>query len=803
MGLLAVAALCAFLAIATPAGAEYSFKGTFAGPGTGSGDGELDAPGRATVEQSTGNLFVVDSGNDRVQVFKPASDGTGEFLAQFGNGELSEPRGIAIDEDAGRTYVYIADGGNERIFKYEDDGADTPSFSVDGSFTSPGEGAGAGQVGNFHTAVAVDPTTHDLLVADAANKRIDRFNSDGSPDGSFDGSAGTDSPGAFSGPIDVAVNSAGDIYVVDASGDIDHGEGTSRVLRYSAAGSFKAELTPVGGEERPATVAIAPDDEIIISAQQGAAQGFGKPSIYGFDSANRPTEPERELESPAEYDIVSGLAVSTSDGRLYVVAAPVELVAFGVVFGLPAILSYRIPLPAPPEITASEVRNVQEAAALIAGSVNPHLLSTSYWVEYGTGSGYGSRFPIGHDSTTKAAGEVAEPVFLHLAGLQPETEYHFRLVAENRLGTTKGPDRTFRTRSVMAPPSHGPYELVSPADKGGGEVQGSARGTGTVQSTPDGSAAIFPSLEAFAGTEAAPVRSYYRSTRSGDGWLTAGLQPPQQPYGEGLFQKTTLGVSRDLSKVFVVSEDALAPGAVQGQGNLYLRSDAGYEFIATSANPHFTYEIVNSSAASPVFVAATPDFSTLLFESRVALNAEATEGPVNLYEWEGGRLQVIKAPGQPEALIEPIAEHENGHPVSDDGSRIFFGGGGRTTDGKLYLNVDEDGTVRPLSVSRRAGEAGTPRGAEFVGASSDGSTVWFLCDYPLTEDANEFTNDQGFEQPDLYRYDVDTDELTDETVVPPALDASGEVLNAFGVSEDGGTVYFTAEADLAPGATER
>ena len=73
-----------------------------------------------------GEIFVTDTGNERVQVF--ASDGT--FLRAFGGygsepGKLLEPVGIAIGPD-GR--VYVADSGNERLSIFERDG--TPVTQV-------------------------------------------------------------------------------------------------------------------------------------------------------------------------------------------------------------------------------------------------------------------------------------------------------------------------------------------------------------------------------------------------------------------------------------------------------------------------------------------------------------------------------------------------------------------------------------------------------------------------------------------------------------------------------------------------
>ena len=73
-----------------------------------------------------GEIFVTDTGNERVQVF--ASDGT--FLRAFGGygsepGKLLEPVGIAIGPD-GR--VYVADSGNARLSIFERDG--TPVTQV-------------------------------------------------------------------------------------------------------------------------------------------------------------------------------------------------------------------------------------------------------------------------------------------------------------------------------------------------------------------------------------------------------------------------------------------------------------------------------------------------------------------------------------------------------------------------------------------------------------------------------------------------------------------------------------------------
>jgi DNA-binding beta-propeller fold protein YncE len=67
-----------------------------------------------------GNVFVLDSGNDRVQKF----NADGHFLLQFGKagagkGEFSDPMGIAIDPKGN---VFISDTGNGRVQKFDSTG---------------------------------------------------------------------------------------------------------------------------------------------------------------------------------------------------------------------------------------------------------------------------------------------------------------------------------------------------------------------------------------------------------------------------------------------------------------------------------------------------------------------------------------------------------------------------------------------------------------------------------------------------------------------------------------------------------
>lgn len=80
------------------------------------------------VAVSDGEIFVTDTGNERVQVF--ASDGT--FLRTFGGygdapGKLIEPVGIAIGADGN---VWVADSGNARISVFTPDGTPVTQIAM-------------------------------------------------------------------------------------------------------------------------------------------------------------------------------------------------------------------------------------------------------------------------------------------------------------------------------------------------------------------------------------------------------------------------------------------------------------------------------------------------------------------------------------------------------------------------------------------------------------------------------------------------------------------------------------------------
>ena len=84
---------------------------------------------------------------------------------------------------------------------------------------------------------------------------------------------------------------------------------------------------------------------------------------------------------------------------------------------------------------------VNPTSAALGGTVNPNGRSTSWYVEYGTTTSYGSR------TSSRNAGSGSSPiaVLTTVSGLTPGATFHFRLVASSSLGTSRGADASFVT----------------------------------------------------------------------------------------------------------------------------------------------------------------------------------------------------------------------------------------------------------------------------------------------------------------------------------------------------------------------
>ena len=198
----------------------------------GSGDiGIADGTGAAAqfyypvgvAVDSAGTVYVAEIFNHRIRKITPSgavttlagstqgyADGTGS-AAQFYN-----PFGIAVDSSG---TIYVADSGNSRIRKITPAGAVT---TLAGGIQGTADGTGTAAQFNFPYGVAVD-SVGTIFIADTSNHRIRKITLSGAVTtlaGSTQGFAdGTGSAAQFNVPRGIAVDSAGTIYIADASND--------------------------------------------------------------------------------------------------------------------------------------------------------------------------------------------------------------------------------------------------------------------------------------------------------------------------------------------------------------------------------------------------------------------------------------------------------------------------------------------------------------------------------------------------------------------------------------------------------
>jgi hypothetical protein len=101
----------------------------------------------------------------------------------------------------------------------------------------------------------------------------------------------------------------------------------------------------------------------------------------------------------------------------------------------------------PPAVVTGAVTAFASTSATVTGALNPNGQPTSWYVEYGRNTHYGSRTP----AADAGAGTAAVGVSATISDLAPSTTYHYRFVAANGSGASHGADGAFTTSPAPAP----------------------------------------------------------------------------------------------------------------------------------------------------------------------------------------------------------------------------------------------------------------------------------------------------------------------------------------------------------------
>jgi hypothetical protein len=470
------------------------------------------------------------------------------------------------------------------------------------------------------------------------------------------------------------------------------------------------------------------------------------------------------------------------------------------------------------------VLSVTLTEAALEARINPAGSPTTYHFEYGTSSSYGTSTPetfVGENSTDHVVSES-------LQGLDPGTTYHFRFVATNGVGTTFGADSTFTTFAPTSPQTGCPnqafrigsggnlpdcraYEQATPVDKHGANTNGTIS---IIQASRSGDRITFADPGGLPTTGGSTSAAPFVASRGSSDWSSNGLLAP------------SVGGSR---VELLGWDEELAASASAESG------DGGGISLGDTASRSFQQVIPASSRLFADLAGFAEDPSHFVFESETQLTPGAVSGRTNLYDYDDGALALVgRIPaggatkcddaGGPACVVAPEGAFAGpynwqdsnvnnfggaggGYYVNDaisrDGSKVFFTAAG---SGQLYVREGGTSTTRVSASQASVPDPSGSKPAVYMGATPDGSKVFFASCEKLTDDSTAVSNDEplctGEEQgQDLYSFDTESGELRDLTVDSADSDPNGAaVVGVLGSSSDGSYLYFVANGVLAPGA---
>ncbi len=874
--------------------------------GEGEGDGQFrfedasvkvsEAAGIA-VSEATGDVYVVDRGNDRVEQFRPrlgaggevvgeefvaawgwgVSDGKAEYevctsgcragVAGNGKGQFKEAGPVAVDNTPGgaETVFVGADASAKRpdVQRFEPDGMKAlgkvpveEEGALDGVATDRqgrvwvyrGEEEGTGVVEGFTDAsppVLVEPVLYSVIACAKPGFGVDGLGEDFYVDrelltGEEECPAALEQEkaeekepeeGVYARPVVAAEVNAAELL-----------DGVSNPL--------------IGGLDWQQTSAVAVDQASSPSTPLGeAANGDvyvdNGGSVAVFDRAGGLVQ----TLGAGMLDGGMGVAVDSKTGDVFVVdAAESEVMVFE-----PESASK-------PVVEQLSAQNVTPGEVQLSALVDPKGSDTHYYFQYGTvdcvSEPSGCTDVPASPGAELGAGFGVQQVSVTLRGLTPGSTYYYRVLASNTFGQAEGEQRlgTFET----LPGSQGlladgrAWELVSPAEKDGADIEPLSKEGGLIQASQSGEAVAYVAngpVVAEPGGSRAPEATQVLASDSAEGWSSEDVVTPHEK-GEGIapgepdeyrFFSEDLALSLvepSLEAVEPLEAPPLAPGS--SEKTMYVRDDPGLAPVGDEAGAYAAAE-ANSGFLAPGFaplvtpaqvtaetqpgeksrfgsklgfVDATPDLAHAIFESAVPLLAGSAAG---LYEAQtGGAFALVSVlpdgmpAGDPEARDEPQLGYENTNvrgAISADGSRVFFYSAGVEENSevgeyhRLYMRDTATGETLQVNAAQGVTEpVGEESEVGFQAASSDGSRVFFTDTAPLTPESEQRPAFGATDNPaDLYECEiVETArrlscDLKDLTAV--ASGGGADVLNVIaGISEDGSNAYFVANGVLAPGA---
>ena len=810
----------------------------FAFGGSGSGPGQLADPGDVAVNEVSGDVYVVDRANNRVERFGPegrfiaawgwgVTDGAKKYevcegtceigLAGSGKGELSSPGAIAIDNapgspSMGDVYV-VSDARFERghLEKFTAEGEPLNEIRQAGAEPWEGEldGVSVDGTGRVWVYRGVEAEGFVERFSDAVKNRFEEPSMEST----------------------VRCPAAG--FAVDAAGEqlyLDHERENREEACPAEEGEharpvLSAQLRPVGEGLETSFSALDAQQTSAVATESTGDEVY-LDNVTSLAAFNHEGVLIQRLTLPGEAPSGSGVAVNALTGELYVADAAADKI--DVFEAEPA---------GEPTVSGLSAQNLTPASAELGAEIDPVGSDTHYYFQYGTVDCVSSPSACTDVPTPPGAdigsGFSQHTVHVELTALKPSTTYYYRVVAQNEHGEAEGAETfgsitTLPTAQGVLPDGRA-WEMVSPPEKDGSGIEPLRNEGGLIQASEDGSSITYvaggPIVAEPEGSRA-PYPTQAIATRGPGGWSSEQIVTPRTK-GEGFipgeapeyrFFSPTLSLALvqpdNQALVEPFEQPPLAYGATEK--TMYVRdtADGTYQPLVTSSD-----DTAGTKFGQKLeFAGATPDLSHVVFSSDVPLIPSASAG---LYEWQSGTpLQPVSVLPNGSPALEPVLgadDHNVRGAVSSDGSRVFWTGSeevttGETTETVRHLYMRDVVSGRTLQIDAAVAGVEEPGEEEsevaFQAASSDGADVFFTDTARLTEASNLEPVPRSSSNPaDLYECEIIEEHgeprcsLRDLTVGQAGA-RSGSVLDIVpAVSDDGSFVYFIANGVLAPGAT--
>ncbi|HWG08120.1 MAG TPA: hypothetical protein VN672_03830 [Solirubrobacteraceae bacterium] len=690
--------------------------------------------------------------------------------------KLSKPSGVAVNEATGE--VYVVDTGNNRIERFSASGEfiaawgwgvtdEKPEYEVCTSLCKPGlPGSGLAQF-ESPESIAIDnsgggESQGDVYVASnrvSVNAFIEKFSSTGE-------SLGRLNTEGLSGVGGLAVDSTGILWVWDNEAGVIGSFDNKAPNKQRPAAHLEEEVgldcgvpgfgVDAVGEalyinhqqlnfetECPEGAPSEKNPALIAKLKLQGEPPVGVPLIEGLDDENSTgvavdTSTGQQASGDVYVDNATSIAAFTSSGALIqrfggeagltkgrgvAVDAQRERVLVAgsstgrvVVFG---------PAPAgAPQVDSVTATNLTPTSTRLEAEVDANGIDTHYFFQYGTADCKAS--PASCTSVPAPPGADIGSGFgdVHVeatvTGLEPGTEYFVRVVAENEKGEQAEGAQTVNTFTTLPNgkgilPDGREWELVSPPEKGGSGIEaiGGSGGPagGIMESSEDGSAVTYVAdgpIEPEPEGNRSPEGTQVFSRRGSDAWSSKSIVTPNRK-GEGFPagkpQEYQL-FSSDLTYGLVVpfafenpmQEPPLVPGAVEEERGIYRRSNftcdsepaTCYQPLITAENNTAHAEFGGVVGTGNLFgggvLNGTANLDHIVFQSEVALTGpkpKPSEEVPRLYEWSAAsppveQLKLVSVLPNGKPAKRPALGHaltvgsDVRNAISADGSRVFW-----------------------------------------------------------------------------------------------------------------------------------